>query len=485
MKVIVKTKKSIQEDKRKKIWLQIVLPISLIIICLGIFLSCWFGCNKAKGITYLTTKDSKWNDYFGGTDFSSSSTVWKDGNNSQLEFMRQTTYNGIDFTGINDGIIGDSALSGCAAMNGRITHIKGSGITAIGDSAFAGCTSLKSVEFNTKEDINLTIGQSAFGGCTSISHFNFGNGTITSIGQFAFAGCMLNLLDTTKIVNQTDLAANVVRQTGSDYAILWNTQTGKAYDTGCGCVAAGNIPITTTPFNTLFDSSAFACCAGINLWHNNEPDPNDAAHILKPNTTEWQSYFTGSTSTSFKTDGGYNLAKQTTYNCIDFTGITSFGDAAFWGCSAMNGRITHIKGEGVTAIGNSTFAGCTSLKNVEFNIHTAVNLSIGDRSFEGCTNVLHFDFGDGNITSLGSAAFGGCVLNLSDTIKIIDHITPATNVVKVTGTKYAILWNGSTYTAHDGGCGCVASGDIPIGLEPFNTIGDSAFDGCAGIKLGK
>ena len=102
--------------------------------------------------------------------------------------------------------IGDSAFSGCSALNSitipnSVTKIGGgafdacssltsvtipNSVTTIGEAAFSKCSRLTSV---TIPNSVTKIGDSAFSYCRSLKNFTFGSG-LQSIGQEAFSNCI-------------------------------------------------------------------------------------------------------------------------------------------------------------------------------------------------------------------------------------------------------------------------------------------------------
>ncbi|KTD42255.1 leucine-rich repeat domain-containing protein [Legionella parisiensis] len=83
------------------------------------------------------------------------------------------------------------------------------------------------------------------------------------------------------------------------------------------------------------------------------------------------------------------------------SGITSIGDHAFMGCTALRSIILH---KGITKIGNYAFKGCTELHSI--TLHEGITeISVG--VFEGCTELHSIALREG-MTQIGFMAFWGC-----------------------------------------------------------------------------
>lgn len=82
--------------------------------------------------------------------------------------------------------------------------------------------------------------------------------------------------------------------------------------------------------------------------------------------------------------------------------VTSIGDYAFCGCSALTSIIIP---NSVTTIGNGVFSRCSSLTSV--TIGNSVT-TIGDYAFENCSGLTSVTIPN-SMTTIGHGAFYGCI----------------------------------------------------------------------------
>ena len=120
-------------------------------------------------------------------------------------------------------------------------------------------------------------------------------------------------------------------------------------------------------------------------------------------------------------------------------------------------------GTGLTTIGNEAFMGCTSLTGIEIP-NTVTN--IGYESFKGCIKITSLQI-PASVTSISYTAFEGIPLNSLEVASGNTTYHSAGNCLIETRSK--ILYKGCNTSV------------IPTDGS-VTTIGQSAFDGCSGLK---
>ena len=173
------------------------------------------------------------------------------------------------------------------------------------------------------------------------------------------------------------------------------------------------------------------------------------------------------------TDYGKSLTVLNIPSVIDGKSVTSIGNDAFYGCSALtsitipdsvtsigNQAFIYCKGlssvtigNSVTSIGGGAFLDCSGLTNI--TIPDGVT-SIGDNSFYGCSALTSIAIPD-SVTSIGGGAFSGC--------SGLTSITIPNRVTSIGSTAFY-------------GCSALTSITIP---DSVTSIGGSAFIGCTGL----
>ena len=288
---------------------------------------------------------------------------------------------GLTSVTIGDGVttIGSHAFRECTNL--ETCNILSSQLTSIPGSCFSGCSSLKAIAI--PEGVT-TIGDNAFNSCTSLQGVIL-PGSLQTINGYAFSSCS------------------------------------KLKTVFCKVVDPQNLTIAATAFNnaTEFhlspsaDISAWNARGFSNLTYNNTPyswTSGDTDVTLDLDGTLTVSKKAGDGNGAMKNGSGYpEELKYHIINVVIEAGVTTIGDYAFMGCTALS-SVTIA--DGVTTIGNYAFMGCTALSSV--TIPDGVT-TIGNDAFRDCTALTSVTI-PASVTTIGNGAFRDCTALTSVTI---------------------------------------------------------------------
>ena len=253
-------------------------------------------------------------------------------------------------------------------------------ITSIGNSAFDGCRALTSIHI--PESVT-SIGEMAFYCCEALTAIHIPE-SVTSIGNKAFSGCTaLTAITEDKNNRRYDSRenCNAIIETKSNTLIAGCSKTiipesvtsiGKGAFYRCDALTSIHIPESVTAIGKM----AFYCCEALT-----------SIHIPESVTSIGDKAFGGCTALTAITVDKNNRHYDSRENCnaiietkrntliagcsktIIPEGVTSIGDEAFGGCTALTA--IHIP-ESVTSIRKMAFKGCKAL--------TSIFIPIGTRS---------------------------------------------------------------------------------------------------------
>lgn len=293
-------------------------------------------------------------------------------------------------------------------------------VTNIGQGAFAGCTRLTNI---TIPDSVTSIGDNTFDGCTGLVSVTIGNG-VTRIVSSAFEGCT-GLMNITIPDSVTSISGGAFRGCSKLTSVtIGNGVISIGEGAFQGCRKLKDIYIT--------DIVTWCNISGLdNLMGNSSNNKN--LYI--------------------------NNELVTAVTIQD--GITAISASAFRNCSGLT-SITI--GDSVTSIGVHAFAGCIGLVNISVADGNTKYHSSGNCLIETASNTLVLGCktsvipSDGSVTSIGEGAFFCC-----------DELTSVT------------IPDGVTRIGNYAFAGCIELTSVTI-PNSVTSIDNDAFFGCSRLK---
>ena len=335
-------------------------------------------------------------------------------------------------------------------------------LRTLGEYAFYHCSSMATAAIPS--GVN-NVGAWTFGHCSSLDTLVV-SGNVKSIGSYAFYGC-------SKISN--------IRYEGT--LAEWDAinETNRA-----GYPVAANLH--TSDHESIL---AHAFCGDKVLW------TLDSLGTLTISGTGAMDNF----DTDIQDDQTLTAAPWADYipqikKIVITGGVTSIGDSAFYGCTAVTSVQT---ADTLETIGDNAFRGCTSLKTV--TLGNGVK-TIAYRAFFACESLTAINIPESTQT-IGEGAFCYCAaltkITIPDNVKTIEQWTfyYCSALTKVTiGAKVESIGN-SAFSY----CGALTSVNIPDNVSDIKewafgycnklktvyigarvrTIGNYAFCGCTSI----
>lgn len=257
-------------------------------------------------------------------------------------------------------------------------------VKTIGNYAFYGCTSLATVNF--ADLVNLTgIGAGAFGG-VAVTSLNLPDG-LKTIGDEAFARCG-NLTEATINSVETDgMGSRVFALCGRLATVVF----------GDNAQSTGNYTFSTVDYGFNVEAEAFIVTEYV---------PSALTSVtFGAKIEKIGSGVFASASSLVKSAGRF---VPTTYaGCdrltqIDFNKVTTVGDNAFEGCTAL-ATLTGI--DKVKVIGSYAFSGCTALTSLALSAAEDIYAC----AFQMATSLNSVTFAD-SLGGIGDYAFYGTAL---------------------------------------------------------------------------
>jgi hypothetical protein len=288
-------------------------------------------------------------------------------------------------------------------------------VTSIGDEAFAGCNNLAGITFPG----SLTnIGIAAFNSCWSLTNVSI-PANVANIGDYAFVFCTNLTAINVDAANQNYSSADGVLF-NKDLSILRQFPSGKS---GSYSIPGTVISLADEAFGVNdygYNPFDYSSCAGL----TNLTIPNSITNI----GDYAFSHCTGLTGVTIS-DGIASIGVQAFSWCSSLANVaipgsvTSIGEVAFYysgltnvtipgsvtnlglGAFAVCSRLTGVTiQDGVTSIGEAGFNFCTNLTGIK--IPDSIT-SIGDRAFWFCTGLTNVTI-PSNVTNIGQYAFSAC-----------------------------------------------------------------------------
>ena len=229
-------------------------------------------------------------------------------------------------------------------------------VTSIGDYAFNGCTGLTSI---TIPDSVTSIGDYAFYVCSGLTSVTIPN-SVTSIGMGAFEGC-----DSLESITIPFVGATKEGTSGTHFGYIFGASS-SGYNENYVPTSLKEVVITG---GTSILNSAFEGCSGLM-----------SVTIPDSVTSIEESAFEGCSKITFATMPtlAIDYIPQNSLQTVVLTSGESIGDYAFSNCSSLTSVTLP---DSVTSIGSYAFYGCSGLTSV--TIGNGVT-SIGGRAFMGC-----------------------------------------------------------------------------------------------------
>lgn len=264
-----------------------------------------------------------------------------------------------------------------------------SGITSIGDYAFAGCNQLEKV---TIDDSVTSIGEAAFSGCIIINEITISN-YIQSIDSLAFENC--SALTEVIVPCNVKTIGNEIFKGCTNLTSIYAVEKTEVYDSLKEKYTTKVKYVSEKASHSLADDKCSICGESYSVDSGNCGAPSHESDVSWELFTDGKLVVSG-TGAMANWDNVSNKSPwnglTTIKDVVIESGVTNVGDYAFYGCTNLsNAKMANS----VTNVGDYAFANCTGLTNVEIpnSDASAGKVTVSSDAFAGSTAVTSFKKG--------------------------------------------------------------------------------------------
>lgn len=378
--------------------------------------------------------------------------------------------------------LGWQALKGCTSLT-EVVFPDGCNLKTIGSNVFDGCTALTSIRIPAA---TLTTGSQVFNGCYALAKITFESGSrLQTVGDYGFSAG--GTLASNSQASSSFQSAKAIQLTEIEIPSTV-TSIGNYAFAGCYLVKSIKIPDGVTSIGNYVFTNCYALTdlrlpKGIKSVGENAFLHCEALTSVDLSNVEtignYAFAYTGITSFDFTaypalTTVGNYVFKNGALTSVKLPGSdVTVGTYTFQNCAAL---ATVNFDEQTTAITNYLFSGCTGLKSI--NIPGTVD-TIGQYAFSGCTALNSVTISEG-VTKLDNYAFQNCSaltsIELPSTVE-----TLGTYVFSGTGLTSFVVPESITALPNFMFSSCTSLTEVVL-HDGILTLGTNVFDGCTVLK---